>query len=490
MRLSRTILLTTAAIAIFSSCTRRSSVEKSSTEPKWLRWWSGTARVCPSAILDDHPALSAYSCLTHEGLARLEWKSGKLTALPSIAASIEQAGPTVWRVRLRNDARWSDGAELTAAEVADSWKRSLAACAIYPLAVQVWHRVREARAFCEGRAPFSQVGVRVEDAHTLRVETIGPFPGFPASLAHPAFWPSRGEIGIGPFRLVGGWEGPEARFARNPFHAGEPAALDGMRVERSEAGIMHRVQRFLSSEVDVVDGLPPSALGTLAGDDRLRPFPMPRLGFLVLSPAVGTREVRGRLAAAWNPEEPIALWHWPHRASRSLGAFDPALPVLNRWAALNVPWPSSPTEEPPPLPVLSTPSEWEEVAANLRAQWIKHLGWPTAPAGTPVNAWIVERPSDVLHPEADYRYWLEAFGDKWGRARLRPFESALSSALSATTAVERSEALDRAERFLVEEEVWVVPLLSLGESALVSKRVSRLAKDPFGFWEWRTVGLD
>jgi oligopeptide transport system substrate-binding protein len=90
---------------------------------------------------------------------------------------------------LRADARWSNGAPVTAEDFVASWRRiltpSLAAGNAGLLYV-----LQGAEAFAKGVVQdFAQVGVKAQDAHTLRVTLEHPTPYFLSLLTHTAWLP-------------------------------------------------------------------------------------------------------------------------------------------------------------------------------------------------------------------------------------------------------------------------------------------------------------
>ncbi|AHF92829.1 peptide ABC transporter substrate-binding protein [Opitutaceae bacterium TAV5] len=95
----------------------------------------------------------------------------------------------VYTFRLRADARWSNGAPVTAGDFAESIRRVLTpafACANAPLL----YVLQGAQAYHQGKLDdFSQVGVRVIDDRTLRLTLEHPAPAFVSQLNHPVWFP-------------------------------------------------------------------------------------------------------------------------------------------------------------------------------------------------------------------------------------------------------------------------------------------------------------
>jgi oligopeptide transport system substrate-binding protein len=96
--------------------------------------------------------------------------------IPGVAASWEHSPDSrTWVFHLRNDARWSNGAPVTAADFLYSWRRELdpktAAGYAQALAPMV-----NALDIALGRKPPDTLGVEANDAHTLTVHLVAPTP--------------------------------------------------------------------------------------------------------------------------------------------------------------------------------------------------------------------------------------------------------------------------------------------------------------------------
>lgn len=164
-----------------------------------------------------------------EGLLRMD-ADGR--AGPGVAESWEISGDgLVYRFRLREDARWSDGAPVTAQDFVNSWRRTLepATGSLYNYQL---HYLKNGAAFSSGEiTDFSQVGVRAVDERTLEVELASPTPFFLELCAFPTLFPVRTDlidavgddwvkpaniINNGPFLLESWRINDRIRLRRNP----------------------------------------------------------------------------------------------------------------------------------------------------------------------------------------------------------------------------------------------------------------------------------
>jgi oligopeptide transport system substrate-binding protein len=174
--------------AVLAACGRReTNVQRGDREQVLHR---GIGPELPD--LDPHLATvtSEYSVLSAlmEGLVAED--PVDLHPVPGVAERWETSPDgLVYLFHLRADARWSDGAPVTAADFVASFRRILTpgfgaqyATMLYP--------VLNAEAFHHGRiSDFGEVGVAAPDQRTLRITLVRPTPCFLSLLSHPAWMP-------------------------------------------------------------------------------------------------------------------------------------------------------------------------------------------------------------------------------------------------------------------------------------------------------------
>jgi oligopeptide transport system substrate-binding protein len=144
---------------------------------------------------------------------------------------------SVWRFRLRENARWTNGDPVTAGDFTYSWQRILSP-ALGSQYAEMLYVIRNARAFHEGRIEdFGQVGVQAIDDRTLEVSLEGSTPHFLTMLKHYSFFPVNPRaveqfggmtehqnrwstvenyVGNGPFRLAQWTTNQIIRTEKNP----------------------------------------------------------------------------------------------------------------------------------------------------------------------------------------------------------------------------------------------------------------------------------
>lgn len=169
--------------------------------------------------LDPHTALTGVSWELHTLVYdRLVDVDDHLKVKPELAQSWKQTSPTTYLFKLRPGVRFSNGRELTAADVVGSLKR---------ISANWWGPSLGIRA------------VSATGAAEVKVTLVKPRTAFLAALAHNAaailpmkelrsgsFDPKKEMLGTGPFKVVAHSQGESWTFARNPYYwdKGKPRA--------------------------------------------------------------------------------------------------------------------------------------------------------------------------------------------------------------------------------------------------------------------------
>jgi oligopeptide transport system substrate-binding protein len=204
--------------------------------------------------LDPHRArgVSASNVLRdlYEGLTT---ESPAGAVVPGVAERWDVAADgRSYTFHLRADARWSDGAPVTAADFAESWRRLRAPATGSPVA-QILGAVESAEAV---------------DARTLRVSLRGPTPQLPALLSHPATFPLHATnragapfaagtlVGNGAFRLAGWTAHAHLTLERNGHYWDRAnVAIDRVVFYPTESP-GGELKRYRAGELDWTDTIP------------------------------------------------------------------------------------------------------------------------------------------------------------------------------------------------------------------------------------------
>jgi oligopeptide transport system substrate-binding protein len=208
-----------------------------------------------------------------EGLTRVDIAGN---AAPGVASSWQQSRDGLtWVFHLRPEARWSNGAAISAADFVYAWRREVDPHTGAPYAEGL-APIENALAIAGGHKPLEALGARALDAHTLEVRLTGPTPYLLDLLAqqylYPIYEPAVRRFGddwVRPEHLVSNgafvlrenvlnsrltlaknpyyWDAPQVRLQRVVYYVAPDRAV--------------QATRFLAGEVQWTD--------SLAADQRL-----------------------------------------------------------------------------------------------------------------------------------------------------------------------------------------------------------------------------
>jgi oligopeptide transport system substrate-binding protein len=273
-----------------------------------------------SAYTDQNIAIGLF-----EGLVAIDEATSQ--PVPAVAESWEVSGNgLVWTFHLRANARWSDGAQVTAADFTASFQRMLSPMLAADYASMLFP-IKNAAAYNSGRlADFSRVGLAAPDARTLVITLEAPTPQLLSMAAQPAWYPvpvatilrfgkidRRGTAWTRPGNLVGNgafmlkswtpnkevtivknpnyWDAANTRLNAVVFFPTDDIAAD----ERNfRAGQVHITYDILPEKIPVYRKNNPAALRI---DPLLETY---FLRFNVLRPPLDNPKVRAALARAMN----------------------------------------------------------------------------------------------------------------------------------------------------------------------------------------------
>lgn len=146
----------------------------------------------------------------YEGLTRPDNK-GQI--VPGVAQSWERTAPTTWVFHLRHNAKWSNGAPVTAGDFVYAWQREVdpKTASVYTILISF---VAHAEDILAGTLPPSKLGVRAIDPYTLEVQTKTPVPFFASMTANPVLAPEYRPV-IDKFGVE--WTKPEHLIGNGAF---------------------------------------------------------------------------------------------------------------------------------------------------------------------------------------------------------------------------------------------------------------------------------
>lgn len=163
-----------------------------------------------------------------EGLVRM----GLDDRLEGAVAERWEVTPTQATFWLRENAKWSDGQPVTAADFIFAWQTALKPETGSQYAFLLF-TIQNAEAINQGALPASELGVTAPDPYTLVINLARPVPFFDKTLVFPTFLPIRedfynatnGRFGAdadqllynGPFQISQWVHGSSMTFERNPY---------------------------------------------------------------------------------------------------------------------------------------------------------------------------------------------------------------------------------------------------------------------------------
>lgn len=197
---------------------------------------------------------------------------------PGVAASWQSsADGLTWTFHLRPDARWSNGAPVTAQDFVYSWRREVdpKTGAAY---AQALAPLRNALDIASGKKPVDTLGVEALDAHTLLLQLSGPTPYLLAVLTEqymdPVYRPAIEKYGDnwilpqhlvsnGSFMLRENVIGNRITLDKNPYYWDAPHVHLQRVIDYILPDQANQVQRFLAGDVAWTDTFPSSEFGYL-----------------------------------------------------------------------------------------------------------------------------------------------------------------------------------------------------------------------------------
>lgn len=227
----------------------------------------------------------------------------------------------LWTFHLRKDARWSDGAPVTADDFVFSFRRLMDPRTAASLAYFLY-AIEGASAVNAGEAPPDTMGVAAVDSHTLQIRLAEPFPFLPERLIYPTGYPvprhvleRLGDDWVKPGNMVGNgafalaaWQ-PQGfvRLTKNlHFREAQTVALNAVSyfptADRNAA-----YNRYRNSELDIIGDFPPAELDWLREEmpAHVRLAPLLSIMYLVFNtsqPPFDDLRVRQALALALDRE--------------------------------------------------------------------------------------------------------------------------------------------------------------------------------------------
>jgi oligopeptide transport system substrate-binding protein len=269
------VMALAALVAATAGCRRREPAAERGVRERVLHQSVGAQHIG----LDPHLATTLAEGMVlravFEGLVAADARTLEPCPAAARAWTVSPDG-LVYTFHLREDARWSNGDPVTAADFAGSFRRALTPELAAPNAY-LMHVLAGARDFNTGATrDFGRVGVEALDPHTLRLTLARPSPAFLSILGHFVWLPvhlptvraagsetarhsrwTRPEtfVGNGPFRPVDQVPDQFLRVTANPFYHGA-AALHLAGIVFHTLGVAAEEPAFRTGQIHVGESLP------------------------------------------------------------------------------------------------------------------------------------------------------------------------------------------------------------------------------------------
>lgn len=219
MRFLTSIIVILTAFLALTSCNGKRPVEKF-TEEKILIFANSSepANLDPqvvTGVIESNIITALF-----EGLC-VQHPSKEGIHMPGVAEKWESKNDhKTWIFYLRKDAKWSDGASLTAADFLFSYERMLHPDFGAKYASMLYY-IKNAEEFNKGEIKdFSQVGVKALDPHTLEISLKASIPFLPELTKHYTWYPvpKQAILKSGGMTTKGtNWTDPENLVCNGPF---------------------------------------------------------------------------------------------------------------------------------------------------------------------------------------------------------------------------------------------------------------------------------
>lgn len=211
-----------------------------------------------------------------------------------------------WTFHLR-EARWSDGAPVTAQDFVAGWRRALDPKTASRTAAMLW-TIRNARAVSSGALPPAALGISAPDARTVMIALENPAPFLPELLAHSSASPlPRKNAFNGPYVLKQWTPNDRITLTRNPrFYDAAAVKIDTINYFPT-ADTQAALRRLRAGELDMQSPLPATQVTWMRQNMPQALHIMPSLALVYLAinlrdPALADIRVRRALNLVYDRE--------------------------------------------------------------------------------------------------------------------------------------------------------------------------------------------
>jgi len=519
---SRSLPIIAAALIIASGCHGREHKPVAGTlrfnimtEPPSLDWTIATDQASQRVIVNIMAGLTRFDEHLHP--------------VPDLAASWDVLdGGRRYVFHLRPDARWSDGAPVTADQFVYAWRRLVAPDTAAEYAYFIY-MVKNAEAINSGEEKdLAALGVRALDPLTLQVELNRPVVFFPMITTFWATFPLRRDVvekfgdkwtepenivTCGPFRLKEWRHEYRITLERNPDYFGPRPGLDRV-IFYMVNELSTALSLYQTGELDATEPMPPPSIPSYEKSPEYVNFPYFAVyyyGFNVTRPPVDNPLVRAALAHAIDRSQipSILKGHQIPTATIIPVGMEGANPALGRGFDLprarellaQAGYPGGKG-----LPAITIGYNTEEahkmIAEFVQQQWSENLGIKVELSNMewkvylkelqydPPHAWRLGWILDYPDPDAIMTVFLSNSGNNHTRWKSATYDRLVLDASQEPDPKKRRELYDRAQQLLCYDDTVVAPLYSYTINMLLRPWVKNFPENGLDILDLRSTRIE
>ena len=194
----------------------------------------------------------------------------------------------VYTFHIRDNAKWSDGEDVTAKDFEYAWKRALNPNTAAEYAYQLFY-IKNGEAYNKGEASADDVGIKVVDNKTIEVTLESAVPYFVSLLAMPVYYPVRQDIieengdkwalspetyvSNGPFKMTEWSEKESMTFIKNEnYWDADNVKLETL-VFRLIDDQTTTLSAFKNGELDIMEQPPTTEIQSLIDEGVAKVYP-------------------------------------------------------------------------------------------------------------------------------------------------------------------------------------------------------------------------
>jgi len=239
---------------------------------------------------------------TNEGLYRLN-PDQKVVPAGAEAMPEYNADKTELTIKLRKDAKWSNGDPVTAKDYVYAWQRAInpdTASEYGPYFMS--EKIKNASAIAEGKAKVEDLGIKAEDDYTLKITLERPIPYIESFITFQLFYPQNQKfveaqgadyakdaahlLYNGPFKMTK-WDGPTATEwvmeKNDTYHGAKDVTLTKINFNVSKDP-QASANAFTAGETDITPRLAQAAIiSQFEGSKELLQYQEPSMWWLKMN---------------------------------------------------------------------------------------------------------------------------------------------------------------------------------------------------------------